>query len=335
MLLIVLMGCGERSMAHPPAHQNLIGSLDVRGNLCFQCFDSWKALFCTYIFNKFYRQIRIIEVQGYIQQVDLDQAFLSIKRWTDPNIGYTIIDGRICLGVTGGTILDMSAHHVDAVGRQQFLWVRAQVRGRKAEQPAALVAMLDASFDDHGMAKQLVGFADTSFADQVADARAADAAWSGLLQRNGAELDTTCLAILFKKGHIAGPVASEAKVSANDQPFDGKLLVQLIQKRLGRHRGHFAGEMDDDTIRDLAVVPGQGDLLLKGRQKLCLDLRPYDVKRMRFEGHEYRLASELLRQCGELMHQSLMSKVDAVEVADRDCDGFVCCQGCLIFRHSW
>src|SRR5579875_1457318 len=108
----------------------------------------------------------------------LDEPFLFIKRRAHPDIDHTIIDGGIAERVTSFTvllILHMHAYSVHPIGRQELVWIEAQVGRGEADKPPPLISANDLAAYQDRMPQQCICLRDLPLGHQRTDARAADA----------------------------------------------------------------------------------------------------------------------------------------------------------------
>lgn len=123
-----------------------------------------KTFFIAQTRHKLYYNQPAIQVKFGIQQVCLNQPLLPIEGRASPDadrafpdrVVFIIQDGYVPGPVTFRQISYIHSRSVDAISWEQLMALREYVRRRKAQQPAAMVALYDDAARDVGVPQQFV-----------------------------------------------------------------------------------------------------------------------------------------------------------------------------------
>ena len=228
--------------------------------------------------------------------------------------------GRTPMLVTDGVhdAADRRRRRIDAVRRQQLV-LGAEVRGRKADRPAALVAAHDRAVDAVLMAEQRAGLVDAPLADQPADPRAAD--------------DEVLVADRIDLLGLEAVAAAERRAAARSCRRDRGRTESSRRPRPPATRSQSTSTVrtnvsgshrDSSGVKRTMAAPctparcDRLELLRRGHQQRRRLVGPDDARRMRIEGHHDGRGAALAGDAAHAIEDLAVAAVHAVEVAERE-----------------
>jgi hypothetical protein len=143
---------------------------------------------------------------------------------------------------------------------------------------------------------------------------------------HGHRLDAECSRVSAQDREVPGATASEAEISAHEQPARPQGADEhVVDELLRGERGEAGIEACDVRPRD-AKLAEQLELSTQRGQSRGRDLAGEKLARMRLEGENRRRQPEILGGFDQPTEHRLMAAVDTVEVADGECD-VICAAG--------
>ena len=230
------------------------------------------------------------------------------------------IDGRADADVRhrrADDAVDRAGGGVDAVRRQELV-LRLEIRGRKADGPAAAVAFHDGAVHIVLMPEQRPRLVDAALAEQPPNPRAAD---DEVLVADRIDLlgvEPVARAERPQQREIAGAIVAEQKVGADPDLGDAQ---PVHQHRLHERFRIPSRQLQREAHDRRALDAGRRDRLeplRRGHQERRRLVGADDPWRVRIERHDDRRAATLARHALHAVENLPMAAVHAVEIAERE-----------------
>lgn len=229
--------------------------------------------------------------------------------------------GRIAAHVDGRRPAlpgDKSAAAIDARRRQQRVNA-GHVRGGKAKPSAAARPVRHNAANTIGLRQQTAGVIDLPGGDLPPDARTGNDFSPADDRLDNLQIHAAGAGQFGQYVDGARAVAAETEIGAFDHGPRGQLVSHHPLKKLavGQGQQRFVRGIGDEAIH--AQLRQQLRFAIGPGQRPWRPLRPQQPRRVRIEGENDRGAAHVPRQREQTLHESRVSQMNAVEVADGQC----------------
>ena len=249
-----------------------------------------------------------VQVPGEIEEMRFEQFFRRVE---------TRADAEVCGALQHTAVGELSGDRIDAVARAEIL-PHVEVRGRKAEQAAVLVAMLHPSAHGEGAGEQPRRGGAVARLQRFADAARRNDFLGVIDGRDHFGEKAEAARMVGERHDIAAAALAEDEVGAGDDAGGAVAIEQQPGDELLGRRARECGVERQDKHR---VGPRFGEQLLpliERRQAKGRDVGLEEAHRMRVEGRDDRGAPLVLRMAHRAADDRLMPGVEAVEIAECD-----------------
>src|SRR5579859_152461 len=131
------------------------------------------------------------------------------------------------------------------------------------------------------------------------------------------------LAIVFKKMNITHAIMAEAEILAHHQAFERKASAEVIHKGFGSHCRDLWCKLNNNTIRNVAIVFCQSEFFFQGCQIAHIDLWSHHHKDMWRESHHDWCALQGLCHSAQFVQEALVLLVNTIKITNSDSNRFV------------